>query len=59
MAPFRTPAASDHLLSENGVSLPLTKALVEANGGQFHIKSAPQTGTLIEVVFAHATAQAI
>lgn len=59
MAPFRTPATSDHLLSDNGVSLPLTKALVEANGGQFHIKSAPQTGTLIEVVFAHATAQAI
>jgi PAS domain S-box-containing protein len=59
MAPFHTPAASDHLLSDNGISLPLTKALVEANGGQFHIKSAPQTGTLIEVVFAHATAQAI
>ncbi len=59
MAPFRTPAASDQLLSENGVSLPLTKALVEANGGRFHIKSAPQAGTLIEVVFAHATAQAV
>ncbi|MBN9598109.1 MAG: PAS domain-containing protein [Afipia sp.] len=59
MAPFHTPAASDHLLSNNSVSLPLTKALVEANGGQFHIKSAPQIGTLIEVVFAHTTAQAI
>jgi hypothetical protein len=36
----------------------LTKALVEANRAQFHIKSAPRSGTLIEVVFSHAMAKA-
>ncbi|MGP9813841.1 PAS domain-containing protein [Rhodopseudomonas sp. NSM] len=57
LQPFSTPAPSDRS-EASGVSLSLTKALVEANRAQFHIKSAPQSGTLIEVVFSHATAQA-
>ena len=57
MAPFRTPVASDSLESENaGASLSLAKALVEANHAQFNIKTAPNAGTLIEVVFSHASA---
>uniref|UniRef100_E6VN28 histidine kinase n=1 Tax=Rhodopseudomonas palustris (strain DX-1) TaxID=652103 RepID=E6VN28_RHOPX len=55
LQPFRTPAPSDRTEAA-GVSLSLTKALVEANRATFHIKSAPQSGTLIEVVFAHAPA---
>jgi PAS domain S-box-containing protein len=58
MQPFRTPAPTDRLSEASGVSLSLTKALVEANRAQFHIKSAPASGTLIEVVFSHATAAA-
>ena len=57
MAPFRTPAAADSL-GESGSNLSLTKALVEANRAQFHIKSAPNSGTLVEVVFAPAAATA-
>jgi signal transduction histidine kinase len=34
-----------------GLGLPLTKALAEANRATFSIKSAPNAGTLIEVVF--------
>lgn len=57
MAPFRTPAANDSLPPDNsGVSLSLTKALVEANRAKFNIKTAPHSGTLIEVVFSHASA---
>lgn len=56
LQPFRSAAPSDHT-EESGVSLSLTKALVEANRAQFHIKSAPQSGTLIEVVFGHAAAR--
>ena len=40
-----------------GVSLSLTKALVEANRAQFHIKPGPHSGTLVEVVFSHAVAR--
>src|SRR5256885_1248509 len=40
------------------VSLSLTKALVEANRAQFHIKPGPHSGTLIEVVFSRAVARA-
>jgi PAS domain S-box-containing protein len=53
MAPFRTPSP-DEIAQESGANLSLTKALVEANRGRFHIKSAPNTGTLIEVVFDQA-----
>ncbi|CAN5315041.1 PAS domain S-box protein [soil metagenome] len=58
MQPFRTSAPTDRSPETSGVSLSLTKALVEANRAQFHIKSAPHSGTLIEVVFAHAAATA-
>ena len=55
MAPFRTPGASDQA-DGSVVNLSLTKALVEANRAQFHIKTVPHSGTLIEVVFSHASA---
>ncbi|WP_347263044.1 histidine kinase dimerization/phospho-acceptor domain-containing protein [Nitrobacter sp.] len=54
--PFRTPPPSDQASKSAGVSLSLTKALVEANRAQFHIKTGPHSGTLIEVVFAQADA---
>jgi len=57
MQPFRTQPPSDRA-GASGASLALTKALVEANRAQFQIKSAPHSGTLIEVVFAHAAATA-
>jgi PAS domain S-box-containing protein len=56
--PFRTPAPSDQAFESAGVSLSLTKALVEANRAQFNIRTGPHSGTLIEVVFAQARAQA-
>ena len=49
--PERTP---DH----SGMSLSLAKALVEANRARFQIKSAPHSGTLIEVTFARVAARA-
>ncbi|MDP3691350.1 PAS domain-containing protein [Bradyrhizobium sp.] len=58
MEPFRTHAPSDQSSDGSGVSLSLTKALVEANRAQFHIKTGPHSGTLIEVVFSHAVAKA-
>jgi PAS domain S-box-containing protein len=58
MEPFRTQAPSDQASDTSGVSLSLTKALVEANRAQFHIKTGPHLGTLIEVVFAHAMTRA-
>lgn len=58
MAPFRTPSPTDEVTAGNGTNLSLAKALVEANRGRFHIKSAPNAGTLIEVVFAQAAATA-
>jgi len=58
MEPFRTPAPSDQASDSSGVVLSLTKALVEANRGQFHIKRGPHSGTLIEVVFLRAMARA-
>jgi signal transduction histidine kinase len=58
MEPFRTRAPSDRAADSSGVSLSLTKALVEANRAQFHIRTGPHSGTLIEVVFSHALAKA-
>jgi PAS domain S-box-containing protein len=56
LEPFRTAAPSDQ--SEgSGVSLSLTKALVEANRAKFQIKTGGRSGTLIEVVFPHAVAR--
>ncbi|WP_438274255.1 PAS domain-containing protein [Nitrobacter sp.] len=56
--PFRTQAPNDQASESAGVSLSLTKALVEANRAQFHIRTGPHSGTLIEVVFAQAKALA-
>ena len=58
MEPFSTQGPSDRATDGSGVSLSLTKALVEANRAQFHIKTGPHSGTLIEVVFSHAAARA-
>jgi len=58
MEPFRTQAPSDQASDTSGVSLSLTKALVEANRAQFHIKTGARSGTLIEVVFPQAMAKA-
>jgi len=58
MEPFRTQAPSDQAQDGSGVSLSLTKALVEANRARFHIKTGNHSGTLIEVVFSHALARA-
>ncbi|HTO66141.1 MAG TPA: PAS domain-containing protein [Bradyrhizobium sp.] len=57
LEPFRNGAPSEQA-SSSAVNLSLTKALVEANRAQFHIRTAPQSGTLIEVVFPHALARA-
>jgi PAS domain S-box-containing protein len=54
MEPFRTQGPTDQTSEGAGVSLSLTKALVEANRAQFQIKTAPHSGTLIEVVFGNA-----
>ena len=58
MEPFRSPAPSDQASEGSGVSLSLTKALVEANRAQFQIKTGARSGTLIEVVFAQAKMRA-
>ncbi len=58
LEPFRTQAPSDQTPDGSGVSLSLTKALVEANRAQFHIRTGARSGTLIEVVFSHAMARA-
>jgi signal transduction histidine kinase len=56
MAPFRTPLATGDITDNSAMSLSLTKALVEANRAKFYIKTAPHSGTLIEIVFSHASA---
>lgn len=58
LEPFRSQPPSDQASEGTAVSLSLTKALVEANRAQFNIRSAPQSGTMIEVVFPHALARA-
>jgi PAS domain S-box-containing protein len=58
MEPFRSQGPADQTSDSSGISLSLTKALVEANRAQFQIKTAPHSGTLIEVVFARAVARA-
>jgi PAS domain S-box-containing protein len=57
LEPFGAPPPSDHASEASGVSLSLTKALVEANRAQFNLKSAANTGTLVEVVFSRAMAR--
>jgi hypothetical protein len=55
--PFGTPMP-DQTPGHIGVSLALTKALVEANRARFQIKSVARSGTLIEVTFPQVTARA-
>jgi PAS domain S-box-containing protein len=57
MEPFRTHGPADQTPDGAGISLSLTRALVEANRAQFQIKTAPHSGTLIEVVFADTVAR--
>ena len=55
LEPFRQLATSTRWGSgDTGLGLPLTKALAEANGAAFAIKSARNAGTLVEVAFAAA-----
>jgi PAS domain S-box-containing protein len=58
LEPFRTPAPSDQASEGAGLSLSLTKALVEANRAKFQIKTGGRSGTLIEVAFSRAVAKA-
>ncbi|WP_371421063.1 PAS domain-containing protein [Tardiphaga sp.] len=58
MEPFRSTTPSDQSSDSSGVSLSLTKALVEANNARFQIKTAPSSGTLIEVAFSNAAVKA-
>lgn len=52
VAPFRTISRSGDAAAEStGINLTLTKALIEANRAALTVKSAPNTGTLIEVIF--------
>jgi PAS domain S-box-containing protein len=57
LAPFRNAPPSDEASDGAPVNLSLTKALVEANRAQFHIKTGARSGTLIEVVFSNAPAR--
>jgi PAS domain S-box-containing protein len=51
MEPFRQLATTARTGGGTGLGLPLTKALAEANRADFSIKSAPNSGTLVEVRF--------
>ncbi|HTV35782.1 MAG TPA: HAMP domain-containing sensor histidine kinase, partial [Xanthobacteraceae bacterium] len=52
LEPFHQAAISGSWGSGGiGFGLPLTKALAEANRASFSIKSAPNAGTLIEIIF--------
>ena len=58
LEPLRTPQSLDKVSDALPISMSLTKALVKANRAQFHSKTAGRSGTLVEVVFAGALAQA-
>ena len=55
MEPFGG-AAAPHPANGNGLGLPLTRALVGANGASMAIRSRPREGTLVEVAFPSAGA---
>lgn len=57
LTPFRQVSATRRS-DGTGLGLPLSKALVEANGGVFRITSAPNHGTLIAVHLPAAAPQA-
>jgi signal transduction histidine kinase len=54
LEPFRQVAGPHPQAAGTGLGLPLTKALAEANGGDFRITSEVSTGTLVEIVFRAA-----
>jgi signal transduction histidine kinase len=56
---FRNPGSEQVAQDNAGINLSLTRALVEANQAQFHIKTAPHSGTLIEVAFPPLAARAM
>ena len=58
MEPFNQQGPTDQAPDSSAVSLSLTKALVEANRARFQIRTAPSSGTLIEVVFSDAKVKA-
>ena len=54
LEPFQPVSAQTS--TGNGLGLPLTRALVGANGASMAIRSRPREGTLVEVAFALASA---
>lgn len=54
LEPYRADKAQEQS-STIGVGLSLTRALAEANRAHFEIRSAPNSGTLIEVLFSRAS----
>ena len=57
LEPFRQLSASKQT-SGTGLGLPLTKALVGANGASLSIRSRPREGTMVEVTFLPTPAAA-
>ena len=57
LEPFQ-PVSAQKPSTGNGLGLPLTRALVGANGASMAIRSRPREGTLVEVAFALASADA-
>lgn len=57
LEPFRNLSPSETASDAASLNLSLTKALVEANRAQFHIRTGERSGTLVEVVFARAMAR--
>ncbi len=55
LEPFQ-PVSAQKPSTGNGLGLPLTRALVGANGASMAIRSRPREGTLVEVAFALASA---
>jgi PAS domain S-box-containing protein len=51
LQPFTRVESPDRQRQGTGLGLPLTKALTEANRAKFHMSSAPDQGTLAEIVF--------
>jgi PAS domain S-box-containing protein len=51
LQPFTRVESPDRVRQGTGLGLPLTKALTEANRAKFHMSSAPDQGTLAEIVF--------
>jgi signal transduction histidine kinase len=51
LEPFGRSATAADWSSGAGLGLALTRALAEANGAHFSIKSAPHAGTLVEISF--------